>query len=135
VTDYVRNSFGNAAPAATKPSKVAELRGKLRTPMLAAQSADCSKPASDEVKALVADGAIDRVAKASAVELLPAIDALVAKLKPADSKQASAFVADLDGAYCSALFGDANAKPVKRANDLGRFASLAYSRIQNRIAQ
>ena len=66
---------------------------------------------------------------------MPAIDALVAKLKPADSKQASAFVADLDGAYCSALFGDANEKPVTRANDLGRFASLAYSRIQSRIAQ
>ena len=135
IVDYVRNSFGNAAPAATKPSEVATLRSKLRTPMLAAESVDCSKPLTDEVKALVSDGAIDKIAKASPVELLPAIDALVAKLKPSDAKQASAFVADLDGAYCSALFGAGGDKAVKRADDLGRFATLAYSRIQTRIAQ
>ncbi len=62
--------------------------------------------------------------KGSPVELLPSIDALVGKLNPANSKQADSFVADLTGAYCSALFDNGAEKGSKRANELGRFAAL-----------
>jgi mono/diheme cytochrome c family protein len=135
VTDYVRNSFGNAAPATTKPSDVATLRTSTRTPMLATERADCEKPQTQQVQSLAADGSIEAVAKADPVQLLPSIDALVAKLKPADRNEAGAFVSDLVGAYCSALFERAGAPEPKRADELGRFASLAYSRMQTRLAQ
>jgi mono/diheme cytochrome c family protein len=135
LVDYVRNNFGNAAPAATKQAEVAKLRAETGTPMLAAESKDCDKPTTDEVKSLVADGAIAKIAKGSPVDLLPSIDALVGKLNPSDPKQADAFVRDLTGAYCTALFDNGAEKGSKRADDLGRFAALTYSQVQSRIAR
>jgi mono/diheme cytochrome c family protein len=135
IADYVRNSFGNAAPAATKPSEVATLRAKVRTPMLAIDRADCESPNTSQIKELAADGAIAKLAEGNPVNLLPALDAVLAKLTPADPKQADAFVADLAGAYCQALFAGAAVAEPARADRLGRFATLAYSRMQTRLAQ
>jgi mono/diheme cytochrome c family protein len=135
IVDYVRNNFGNAAPAATKPSKVAELRAKTRTPMLAASRGDCDTPQTSQVKALVASGEIDKLAKGDPVKLLPGIDELATKLAPANPLQVDAYVTDLTGAYCQALFtGAATAEPA-RADKLGRFAALAYSRMETKIGQ
>ena len=133
IADYVRNSFGNAAPAATSPSLVAAARAKVRTPMLGADRADCDSPQTGEVKALAADGTILKLAQGNPVNLLPGIDALLAKFTPTDPKQADVFVGDLAGAYCQALFAGAPIKEPARADQLGRFAALAYSRIQTRL--
>jgi mono/diheme cytochrome c family protein len=134
VADYVRNTFGNAAPATTSASQVADLRAKVGTPMLAADPKACLKPQTDQVKALEADGSVAKIAKGDPVDRLPSVDALVAKLKPSDAKQASLYTADLSGVYCAALF-DLNLKPAKRAEDLGNFAALAYSRMQTKLTQ
>jgi mono/diheme cytochrome c family protein len=135
IADYVRNSFGNAAPAATKPAEVAALRAKVRTPMLAAARSDCDSPRTRQVQALAAAGAVEKIAEGDQTALLPSIDALVAKLAPTDSKQADAFVADLAGAYCQALFEGKPAAERTRADKLGRFASLVYSRMQTGLAR
>ena len=135
IVDYVRNNFGNAAPAATKPSRIAELRAKTHTPMLAEKSADCDAPQTSQVKALVADGEIDKLAKGDPVDLLPRIDALTTKLAPTNPLQVDAYVADLTGAYCKALFTAAPVAEPARADKLGRFAALAYSRMDSKLGQ
>jgi len=130
VADYVRNSFGNAAPASADPNEVAKIRAETHTPMAAVRLEDCAKPQGPEVQALVSGGQLDSLAGAEPVDLLPTLDALIEKLKQVAEKTPDLVVADLTAAYCPVLFKDTKATQPQRADRLGRFATLAYSRVQ-----
>jgi mono/diheme cytochrome c family protein len=133
VADYVRNSFGNAAPASVDPSMVETLRSDTHTPMAAVRPEDCAKPQLPEVQAQLSGGQLDALTGADPVDLLPALDALIDKLKPVAEKSPDLVVADLAAAYCPVLFKDAKASQPQRADRLGRFATLAYSRVQTLV--
>ena len=120
IADYVRNRFGNAAPAYSGPDKIAKLRETTHTVMAPASAEDCGKSDSPPVSLASVEGS-----KGS--QETPAVDALLATLKPALAKSVDAVVADLTKAYCRASF-DESASSKQRAERIGQFAVLLYSR-------
>ena len=107
VADYVRNSFGNAAPASADPTEVAKLHTETHTPMAAARLEDCAKPPSQRFRRPSAVVSSIGLAGSEPVDLLPALDALIEKLKPVAEKTPDLVVFDLTAAYCPVLFEEA----------------------------
>jgi mono/diheme cytochrome c family protein len=127
VADYVRNSFGNAAPATSDPTKIAAMRKSVATPMAPAGPNDCAKVQSPEAQAFVADGGAAQLAQAQPIDRIGAVDAALAKLRPLADKSPDVAAADLTAAYCGAILRDGKASQPERARAIGEFAVIAYS--------
>ena len=131
VADYVRNAFGNAAPATSKPTLIAKLRKETPTPMAPQSAVDCGEPGSPEIKTLVDNGALATFMDAKPVDRVQAMDDLVDKLKPAASSGKFDILADLTSAYCRVVISKTTGPAAAR--QIGDFAVLAYSRAKSRM--
>ena len=94
VADYVRNAFGNSAPAGTSVGMVAKLRGETETMMAASAPELCGKPDKD-VAAVLKSGGEDALKSIHPDDMLPTIDDLLAKLKQASPKFDRSTVVDV----------------------------------------
>lgn len=129
VADYVRNAFGNSAPAGTTAGMVAKLRGETRTMMAASAPELCGKPDKDVAVVLKAGGE-DALKSIKPDDMLPTVDGLLAKLKQASPKFNGNTVVDgFTSAYCSVLLSDPKATRVERTANLGNFAVLVYGQL------
>ena len=124
VADYVRNSFGNAAPATSEPKNVAAARKSVRTTMAPVEPSDCATIGSPQIQALIDSGAIAKVAGSDPIGRIGAVDDLLEHLKP----PSPTLLADLTAAYCRASFADNGASHEQRAERIGQLAVLTYSR-------
>jgi DNA segregation ATPase FtsK/SpoIIIE-like protein len=127
VVDYVRNNFGNAAPATSKPSEVETLRKETTTVMAPVEAKDCAKVETPETKALLDDGEVEKLAHVNPAERPQAIDGALKKLGPLAEKSPDKAVADLTAAYCRVVLQEGRASVEERAQAIGDFAVLAYS--------
>jgi hypothetical protein len=119
-------SWGNAAPAGTVVGTVATLRESTKT--LLAGNLDRGCPAVIDAK--VAKMVSIKAAKPA--DLLPAIDAALAKLKQADpSITAETATNALTAGFCATIIADAPHPQALRALQIGNFASLVYGEFKS----
>ena len=133
VADYVRNAFGNAAPATSSPSLAATLRGETPTVMAPQRLEDCGEPKVAEVKAALDDGGIRSVVDAKPVDRLQAVDDLIDKLKPATAKNLDGVLDDLVAGYCRVVVSEGPAKVSDRAQLIGTLSVMSYARAKARV--
>ncbi len=130
VVDYVRNSFGNAAPATAEAGLVGRLRASTRTVLAANGPNGCPAVSDKDVVALLSSGGSEALKNAKGDDLLPTIDSLVAKLKKAAPNiNLDTAVNGLTDAYCQVVAADPKASQADRGERLGNFSVLAYSQM------
>ena len=127
VVDYVRNNFGNAAPATSKPAEIATLRKETKTVMAPVETKDCAKVETPETQALLDDGEVEKLAQVNPADRQQAIDAVLKKLGSLTEKAPDKAVADLTAAYCRVVLQEGRGSVEERAQDIDQFAVLAYS--------
>jgi mono/diheme cytochrome c family protein len=134
IADYVRNKFGNAAPANASNKEIEELRKETPTVMAPQKIQDCGEPTVPEVKALVESGDIKKLLDVKPTDRLQAIDDLMDKLKPAAVQNFDGALDDLIASYCRAVVEKGDAKVADRAQQIGDFSVLAYSRAKSHLS-
>ena len=131
VANFVRQTWGNAAPATAMPGMAAEARGKIDTLMNASPGGECPAIKSPQVaKAIAAQSAeIDPLLGATRnVEMPGRAQKLVARVRAASPGIANAdLVNGLTSAYCGVIRADASLKPNERAERLGNFSELIFT--------
>ena len=123
VADYVRNAFGNAAPAASDPARVETLRKETPTLMAPAALSDCGAAASGPE----ADAAAI-IENAKPDERTQAIDAALKRLQPEGGAVPDATLARLTVNFCRDAFADPKADRNARAQRIGDLAVQTYAR-------
>ncbi|GJD51638.1 hypothetical protein OPKNFCMD_4393 [Methylobacterium crusticola] len=129
VTNYVRQSFGNQAPATAKPGQVGTLRAD--TASMLAGNGSCEPVANADVaRALDEPDAAAQLRDVKAEDMLPRINAVLPKVKAAAPQASQAdLVNGLTARFCQVANRDAAGPTWPVA--LGNFASLVYGQIKN----
>jgi mono/diheme cytochrome c family protein len=125
--NYVRLSWGNAAPANAEPGLVADLRAKTRT-LLAGNAPGGCPPIADPklAAALQAPALRQQFVGVDQGNMLERVDAILPEAEATGSTP-DAIVNAMTSAYCPAL---ANVPPADRSVLLGDFSVLAYGQIE-----
>ncbi|WP_132254567.1 c-type cytochrome [Methylobacterium segetis] len=131
VTDYVRNSWGNAAPVIEDRGIVSQARGRIQT--MLAGNAPCSEIGNEALaKVIAANGVADALRNLKQDEFVPRLSTLVPKLK-AEAAGASddEIVNGLTATFCKVakdtnFYADAPWHAV-----IGSFGNVAYSQVRN----
>jgi mono/diheme cytochrome c family protein len=130
VVNYVRNNFGNTAPADAEAGLVAKLRDATHTGMAARASTDCAQVSDKNVADLLDSGGVENLKAAKPENLIAIVDDLVVKLKKAaPSIDHDAAVNGLTAAYCKVVMADAKASQAGRDERIGNFSVLAYGQL------
>ncbi len=127
VVDYVRNHFGNAAPATSNPTEIGKMRSGVATPMAPRTQADCAKVESPEAQAFVEDGEMAKLVHVEPAEQQSAIDGALDKLAALTAKSPDLAVADLTAGYCHVVASEGAASVAEKARAIGDFATRVYS--------
>ncbi len=130
VTNYVRQSWSNQAPANATPYLVATLRRDTATLLNGKRPNGCPDIEQPELKQVVANqssGVGTLLADTHATNLLQSIDAIIVKVKAAAPKLEQADIVNgLTQAYCPIVQNDQTLPPSQRAWQLTRFADQLY---------
>ena len=134
VANYVRQTWGNGAPATATPGKVADLRKESLTVMANDASHGC--PAlNQDLSRLISDPATGIEGKLQGINqanLLENVRAIVGKVKAADKNLPQAeLVNGLTAAYCPIVNADASLGVPQRRWYLDRFSQLVYTEALN----
>lgn len=124
VANFVRNRFGNSAPADAKVSLVETLRKETPTVMAPQRIEDCGEPKLDAVKALD----LSALLNAKPVDRQQVLDGLVGTLKPEMAQNFDGALDELIAAYYRTDFRRGDAKAADRALQIGEFAVQTYAR-------
>jgi mono/diheme cytochrome c family protein len=131
VTNYVRTSWGNGAPATATQDMVASLAPKSAS--MLAGTHWCDTPADSPLGRAIANpslGVQDSLRNINAGNELPQIRQVVAKLRhKVPAAKPDALVNDLTAAYCLIVMNNAAVPASRRAPALDRFASLTYTAV------
>ncbi|MBS0376849.1 MAG: c-type cytochrome [Proteobacteria bacterium] len=130
--DYVRNSFGNAAPANAEPGLVAQIRADTQTTLAGNPPAGCPKVTQAPLAAaLQGTSARSRLEAMTDVTMLDEIDRLLPAIHAAaPSLDSSSIVNGLTDVYCAVL-ADRKIAPALRAEQLGNFSMLVYGQLKH----
>ncbi len=138
VTNYVRQTWGNDAPATAQAGQVAELRKKAVGPMTGARDGQCPDVAPAPLAKALADdrtGLARELATLNESDLPQHTQRIVATVKKAAPGVAQAdLVNGLTAAYCKVVQGDPSLDGNQRILRLGHFATLAHSATITRVA-
>jgi mono/diheme cytochrome c family protein len=126
IADYVRNKFGNASPARTNPSMVARLRTETHNLMSPLSEQDCGDAAPKDNEALAE--ALKPIGVSNNSQDTSTIDGLIEKFKSSLGSSPDNVALGLTSAYCRVVMADAKADRTLRAQRIGQFAVLVYSR-------
>ena len=131
VTNYVRTSWGNKAPATATADMASTIQPKTETIM--AGTHWCGKPSDTPLNTAIADPATGIQPELAAItpdNLLPSVDAIVEKTKKAapQAKQAD-IVNSLTNAYCPYVQKNAAVSPQQKGPVLDRFSVLVYTQL------
>lgn len=134
VTDYVRNTWGNAAPASAQAGTVGALRGQTQT-LLAGNLTDTCGPADPAIAPLLQGDIAAGLRRVDEGDLLQVIDALLPKVKQAEPKLGTeATVNTLTAAYCHVLADGPPLQQPAKAERLGNFSSLVWGQLNRKEA-
>jgi mono/diheme cytochrome c family protein len=130
--NYVRNAFGNAAPATAAPGLVATLRSETRTVLNGdPPGGRCPEIPDPEAARALHSGTVTRELSAmTEVNMLATIDRLLPQLRSAAPHIGTdALVNDMTSAYCTVLQNRGTATAT-RSTSLGNFAMLSYGQLR-----
>ena len=127
IVDYVRNSWGNAAPAGTGAGTVAEARAATHTVLAGNPEGGCPAVSDPRLAKVLDAGMGDSLAKAEGAEMLRVIDSAIARLRQADPSIAADVATNaLTASFCRTVLADPRRPQALRAEQIGNFATLAY---------
>ena len=129
--NYVRNSFGNAAPANAAPGLVAQLRATTQTTLTGDPSGGCGASDAAAQRLLSTDHLEQQLAHMTEANMLSVIDRELPRVRAAHAGgDSDGLVNGLTAAYCRVL-NQANVPPAGRAARLGDFAVLVYGQLKH----
>jgi hypothetical protein len=127
VVNYVRTSWGNAAPADAGAGAAADLRPKTKT-LLAGNLPD-GCPSIPDPKLSNDIGALREKLKATDLtNMLPVIDSILPEARKSGASNDD-IVNALTAAYCPVVIADKATSPTARASLLGNFSGLVYGQL------
>jgi mono/diheme cytochrome c family protein len=130
VTNYVRQTWDNAAPPTAMPGMVAQLRAAIDTPMTAAPKSSCPKVATPALaKALDSGrgGMRTELAGITDANMPQSAGRLVSRARAAaPGIQTAEIVNGLTAAFCGVVRADAALDANQKALRLGHFSELVY---------
>ncbi len=130
VTDYVRNTWGNADPKATGAGLVAGLRASTQT-LLTGDPNGCPTRGDSAAAGLLDEASADTLRQSTPDGMSEALDLLMPKVKEiASSHGVDDTVNSLTAAYCRVLAADSQLSQSDRQVQLGNFGMLVYSRLK-----
>jgi mono/diheme cytochrome c family protein len=133
VTNYVRTSWGNKAPATATADMAQTIQKATETIM--AGTHWCGKPppaALDQAIANPANGIKSQMAAINADNLLPSVDSIVKDVKKvAPGAKRGDIVNSLTNAYCPYVENDQKVPAKMKGPVLDRFAVLVYTQLTN----
>jgi mono/diheme cytochrome c family protein len=131
VTNYVRTSWGNKAPATATASQASAIQPKTETIM--AGTHWCGKPPPAKLDRAIADPANGIEAAMASITpdtLLPAVDKIVKDVKKADPQaKQDDIVNSLTNAYCPYVAKNDAVPPRQKGPVLDRFSVLVYTQL------
>ena len=129
IATYVRNSWGNAAPATETPGMVDKLFTRAST-MLSGTGA-CNTVTPPAFATVIADDHVEpMLSRNEASNMYDQIGVILAKLSPAVRQMSRAEVTNgLTAASCAVESHDGNQAARQRLQQLQRFAGLVYARL------
>jgi mono/diheme cytochrome c family protein len=129
VTNYVRQAWGNAAPATAGGGMVGDLRKSTVTGMNL--GGECPKIEQPEIAAVVADpksGISDALHGLTLINVEQTAEQIVPKVKAAAPKaQRAEIVNGLTDAYCPIIKQDANVTGAQKVIQFNNFSDQVYS--------
>jgi ribosomal protein L12E/L44/L45/RPP1/RPP2 len=132
VVNYVRQAWGNAAPAPAGGGKVATLRAATLTALNAA--GECPPVSQPQIAAAVADpktGLADLLKGTNLTNVLQNVDQMIVKVKAAAPHADQAdIINNLTYAYCPVIKQDPTAAGPQKAVQLGNFSDRVYSALK-----
>ena len=129
VVNYVRTSWGNAAPANAQSGTVADLRSKTKT-LLAGNLPD-GCPTIPNPQLSNAIGPLrDKLKDADLANMLPLIDLILPTIKKSGVSPDD-IVNGLTAAYCPVVAADKEISSAARASLLGNFSGLVYGQLKS----
>ncbi|MGA2553009.1 MAG: c-type cytochrome [Burkholderiaceae bacterium] len=128
VTNYVRQTGANSAPASAEPGLVAKLRGQTQTLMNGAPAEGCKKIDNPAIAQAVARaGTADLLAKLTDANSTSVARELVQKLHQSDPQLTQAdLINAITATYCPILLKDPSLNANWRALKLGQFSEEVY---------
>ena len=127
VTNYVRNTWGNTAPAVSGPGDVAKAR-KLNHTMLSGDPHGCAPVPPQAQNQLQADGTMASLAGISNENILQTIRKVLPDVKKAAGGKNDDTVNLMAAAYCSTLPAEKLSVP-ERSQRLGDVSILTYGEL------
>jgi mono/diheme cytochrome c family protein len=134
--NYVRQSWGNRAPATLDGVSIGKYRNDTKTVMALNLPGGCEKVDDPALAKAVAEPDVTSVLADHNHPLLDRIDDVIAKVKQAAPKAAGDQIVNaLIDAYCPVVMADQSKSYPDRVADLGNFSGLVYGRINKRPAR
>jgi mono/diheme cytochrome c family protein len=128
VTNYVRNAWGNTAPADAGAGMVGDLRTKTRTLLAFNLAGGCPAP-TNAALAKAISSLQPKLGGTDAANMLSRIDTIVPDLKKTGASD-DEIVNGLTAAYCPVVMADQSVPAAARATTLGNFSTLVYGQLR-----
>ncbi len=130
--NYLRNSFGNAAPASDAPGLAAQIRAATHTTLAGNPPGGCPAPAEAVLaRAFEKSAVATQLARMDDPHMVNVIDRLLPRIRAAaPGVDDSAVVNGLTDAYCQVL-STATLGQAARAERIGNFAMLVYGQLKH----
>ena len=135
VTNYIRQSWSNAAPANAEPGTVGKLRAQTQT-LLAGNLGSCPDLAQEDMRKVVADPSVDALLKSvNEGNMTQSANAIIAKVRAIDPKAKQADVVNsLTIAYCPVVAADDSLSAQQKIWQLDQFGESVYTQLTTKGA-
>ena len=139
VTNYIRQSWGNSAPANAGPGEVASLRAETHTLWNATRPDGCPSLAQPEISKVLSDtstGIQPILAGTTLVNMVPNVDKILDKVNAGAPGLPQADVVNaLTVAYCPIVLNDPKLPLLQKRVQLDQFGERVYTQIVARGKQ
>jgi hypothetical protein len=136
VSNYVRASWGNNAPATAGAGTVGTLRQQTQTYLSGTLPGGCPKVVQPEMAKIVADPSVQTLMQGTNDDnMLQNVNQLLAKVKSAGAKVAQADVVNsLTIAYCPIVQARSSMTPEQKLLQLNQFDERVYTQLTQKGA-
>ncbi len=129
-TDYVRNAWGNHAPATTGPGMVADLRQRTQTLLAGNMPNACKADSNPDIAKILTRDTEYKLRQVNTGDLIQTIDELLPQVKQAAPQMnGDELVNTLTAAYCGVALDDPSLTQAQRAERLGNFTSIVWGQL------
>ncbi len=133
VTNYVRTTWSNAAPATATADMVSAIAPQTRTMMAGTMPHWCVKPGNSPVDAAIRNPSTkieDRLHAITQTDMLEQVNAILGSVKKAAPRAKQADIVNaLTGAYCPVVLADASIPADRKTRQLDQFSVLTYTQL------